>query len=145
MEKKNKKKVGTGLLNKRGKELFEGDVIGIPNDELRCVICKRTIDQIMKDEGEFTITSGEPFICNHCKALEEHWNWYNGMRKYFNVDKLEAQLKIAEKALVLACETLDKHFWICCDGIYSDTKESWIKRFKREAKEILNEKRNRDG
>lgn len=66
MEKKNKKKVGTGLLNKKGMELFEGDVIDIPNDEL------------------------------------------------------EKQLKIAEKALELACEELiedesfesedDRHF-----------------------------------
>lgn len=50
--------------------------------------------------------------------------------------EFKTELKTAEKALDLACETLDKHFWICCDGIYSDTKENWIKRFKREAKEI---------
>ena len=32
-EKGKKKKVGTGLLNKKGMELFEGDVIDVPNDE----------------------------------------------------------------------------------------------------------------
>lgn len=55
----------------------------------------------------------------------------------------DKELKRAKKALDLACESIHEHMRRCDAGVYSRTKERWIKIFEKEAKEAeKNDKKN---
>ena len=71
---------------------------------MECISCKRTIDQIIEQDGAVEFSSLEPFMCNTCKRIVEHKQWLSNIRKMFDVDKLEEENKQLKEALKIACE-----------------------------------------
>ena len=93
-----------------------------------CYICNEfyLIDKIRKLEIEIENNKNDYLMLE--EQLENANDWNKGLLE---------ENKVLEKALELACETLDEHYCNCCAEIYSDNKDWWLKIFMKQAKEMM--------
>lgn len=73
---------------------------------IKCIKCDRTLEEVQKQDGAFELYSDRPFICNNCRKRQENEDFWNSMKKLFDVERkdkqiadLQHRLEVAEKAL----------------------------------------------
>lgn len=65
---------------------------------IRCTRCNRILEEVQKQDGAFSLSHGEPFVCNYCREGEKIENFWNNMKRLFKIeekDKEVAELKLA--------------------------------------------------
>lgn len=76
---------------------------------MKCLCCKRTPEQVLREDGEVELSNIEAFICKTCKKIEEHKSYMSGIRKMFNVDKLEQENQALKDRWEKLKEYIDIH------------------------------------
>ena len=55
------------------------------NIDDQCLLCRRTLDQIEKEDGAFEANIDEGFMCNRCKFIVENESYRKSLKRYFGV------------------------------------------------------------
>lgn len=71
---------------------------------IRCTRCNRTLEEVQKQDGAFSLNYGESFMCNRCREREESENYWNGMKILFKVDEKDKEIAELKLALSMAAK-----------------------------------------
>lgn len=69
---------------------------------IRCTKCNRTLEEVQKQDGAFSLNYGESFMCNRCREREESENSWNNMKILFKVEEKDKEIAKLKLALSMA-------------------------------------------
>ena len=58
---------------------------------IKCEVCKRTVEEVVAQDGSFVLRTGVPFICDKCRQKEKFYQQIEILRKAMAYDKIKKQ------------------------------------------------------
>lgn len=107
---------------------------------IKCIKCNRTLEDVREQDGCFSMSSDEPFMCNSCKEREENSNWWENLKKIFRVEEKNKQISQLQDSLRDANECLGQIYsHLGVEAFGKDIQEQAVKEIDR----LMDYKRNK--